>query len=123
MSLIVKAKAMWVKSAPRKFMRIMDLMRGKNALIALAQLKFQPHKAARMLEKTIKSAMANAVHNNKMEAGSLVISELYVNKGVIMKRIQPRARGRAFPIKKRSAHVTVCLSSGAKQKTGTEGNK
>ena len=114
---------MWVKSAPRKFMRIMDLMRGMNALAALNQLKFQPHKAARMLEKTIKSAIANATHNNKMPAETLVISEVYVNKGVNMKRIQPRARGRAFPIIKRSAHVTVCLSSGAKQKSGTEENK
>jgi large subunit ribosomal protein L22 len=61
------------------------------------------------VEKVLKSAVANAKNNYKLNEAKLVVSECYANKGIVMKRWQPRARGRAFPIKKRSAHVTVCL--------------
>jgi len=107
----VKAKVKWVKSAPRKIMRIVDLVRGKKASEAITFLKFMPHKAARILEKVIKSAVANAKNNHKMNEAGLLIKEAYVNKGIVMKRFQPRAKGRAFPIKKRTSHVTVCLVS------------
>ena|SRR3989338_4621736 len=105
----VIAKAKWVKSSPRKIQRVMDLLRGKPAAEALTLLKFMPQKAARILEKVVKSAVANAKNNFKLNEAGLMISELYAGKGVIMKRMQPRARGRGFPIKKRSSHVTVCL--------------
>jgi len=108
----VKAKVKWVKSSTRKIQRVLDLVRGKSAAEAMTILKFMPQKGARIVEKVLKSAVANARNNNKMEEAGLVVSEAYANKGVIMKRWQPRARGRAFPIKKRSSHVTICVSSG-----------
>jgi large subunit ribosomal protein L22 len=107
-----KARVKWVKSAPRKIQRLADLVRGKDAAEALVLLKFMPHKAARILEKVIKSAVANAKHNFKMNEAGLRIREAYVNKGSVMNRFQPRAKGRAFPIKKRSSHVTISLVSG-----------
>ena len=107
----VTAKAKWVKSGDRKIGRVMDLVRGKSAGEAMTILKFQPQKAARILEKVLKSAIANAKHNLKLDENALVIKEVYANKGMIMRRFQPRARGRAFPIKKKTSHVTVCLTA------------
>ncbi len=107
----VTAKVKWVRSAPRKIMRIVDLVRGKPATEALAFLKFMPHKAARILEKVIKSAVANAKNNHKLNEAGLMIRQAYVNKGIVMKRFQPRAKGRAFPIKKKTSHVTISLVS------------
>jgi len=107
-----KARVKWVRSAPRKIQRVADLVRGKNAAEALVLLKFMPQKAARILEKVIKSAVANAKNNFKMNEAGLRIHEAYVNKGIVMKRFQPRAKGRAFPIKKRTSHVTISLVSG-----------
>jgi len=108
---IVKAKAKWASSSPRKIQRVADLVRGKLAQEALTLLKFMPQKGARLLAKVIKSAVANAKNNCKLDEAGLVIHEVYANKGTDMKRFQPRARGRAFPIKKRTSHITVCLSS------------
>jgi len=105
----IKAKAKWVRSSPRKIKRVIDAVSGKSPHEVLAFLKFMPHKGARILEKVIKSALANAKNNYKLDEAGLKIKEMYVNKGIIMKRWQPRARGRAFPIKKRTAHVTVVL--------------
>ena len=111
----VKAQAKWVKIAPRKLMRVLDSIRGRLALEALSILKFMPQKGARILVKTIKSAVANAKNNYKLGEEGLVIAEAYVNKGIVMKRWQPRARGRAFPILKRTAHLTVWVSGGEVQ--------
>jgi large subunit ribosomal protein L22 len=105
----VTAKIKWVRSSPRKIQRVLDVVRGKPAAAALALLKFMPQKGARIVAKLLRSALANAKNNHKLNEAALVISECYANKGIIMKRFQPRARGRAFPIKKRTAHVTVCL--------------
>lgn len=103
----VKAKAKWSKIAPRKLDRVVKLIRRMPARQALDLLSFMPQKGARILEKTIKSAVANAKNNYKLAEDSLIISEAYVNKGSDMKRIQPRARGRAFSILKRNSHLTI----------------
>ena len=108
---IIKAKSKWVKSSDRKLSRVIELIRGKSAREALTLLKFLPQKGARIVEKVLKSAMANAKNNFKLDENSLMVQEAYANKGVIMRRFQPRARGRAFPIKKKTSHVTVCLSA------------
>jgi large subunit ribosomal protein L22 len=107
----VIAKAKWVRSAPRKIMRVVDTVRGKPAAEALTMLRFMPQKGARILAKVIKSAVANAKNNFKLSEENLVISEAYVNKGIDMKRFNPVSRGRAHPILKRSSHVTVALTS------------
>jgi len=106
----VKAQARWVRISPRKLARVAELVRGKLALRALDTLKFMPQKGARILEKVVKSAVANARNNYKLDENKLIVSEAFVNKGVIMRRWQPRARGRAFPILKRTSHVTVWVS-------------
>lgn len=106
---IVKAKARWVKNSPRKVQRVLDVVRGRLATEAISLLKFMPQKGARIVVKLLQSAVANAKNNYKLNADKLVVRECYANKGLVMKRWQPRARGRAFPIKKRTAHVTVCL--------------
>ncbi|MCU0640592.1 MAG: 50S ribosomal protein L22 [Candidatus Margulisbacteria bacterium] len=105
----VKARVKWVKSGDRKISRVLEVVRGRPAVEALTMLRFMPQKGARIIEKVLKSAIANAKTNNKMDETKLVVSECYANKGIIMKRFQPRARGRAFPIKKRTSHVTICL--------------
>ena len=107
----VKAQAKWLRIGPRKFDRVVKIVRGKPALEALVLLKFMPQKGARMLEKVIKSAVANAKNNYKLKEEQLIIIETFVNKAVTMKRIQPRARGRAFPILKRNSHVTVWVGA------------
>lgn len=111
----VKAKSKWIKIAPRKLGRVVELVRGKLALSALQMLRFMPQKGARILEKAIKSAVANAKTNYKLPEEGLIISEAYVNKAVTMKRFTPRARGRMFPINKRSSHLTVTVKSAEKK--------
>jgi len=117
---IVKAKVKWAKSSPRKIQRVLDLVRGKKAAEAIVILKFLPQKGARIIEKTLKSAIANAKNNKKLNEADLLISECYANKGIDMKRFQPRAKGRAFSIKKRTAHLTICLSAGPGLPAGRE---
>lgn len=107
----VIAKAKWVRSSPRKIKRVIDAVRGKSVPEVMSLLRFMPQKGARILEKVLKSAIANAKNNYKLNEADLKIQELYVNKGLVMKRWHPRARGRAFPIKKRTSHVTVCLTA------------
>lgn len=115
----VIAKSKWAKIGPRKADRVIKLVRGKLVREALAMLKFMPQKGARMLEKVIKSAAANAKNNYKMKEEELIVAEAYVNKGVTMRRWQPRARGRIFPINKRTSHITVCVDS-REAKNGTK---
>lgn len=107
----VKAQAKWVRISPRKLKRVLELVRGKLATEALQLLKFMPQKGARIVEKVIGSAVANAKNNYKLAPEDLVITSAYVNKGITMRRWQPRARGRVNPIRKRTSHVTVWVSS------------
>ena len=78
-------------------------------------LKFMPQKGARILERVVKSAVANAKNNYKLEESNLVVCEAYVNKGITMRRWQARARGRVFPINKRTSHLTVWVMERAKK--------
>jgi len=106
----VKSQARWVRISPRKLARVVEIVRGEPALKALEILRFMPQKGARILEKVVKSAVANARNNYKLAEETLYVHEAFVNKAVTMKRWQARARGRAFPIFKRSSHVTVWVS-------------
>jgi large subunit ribosomal protein L22 len=103
----VKAQSKWLRIGPRKLSRVLEIVRGKLALEALTLLKFMPQKGARIIEKTLKSAIANAKNNYKMDEAELIVTEAFANKAIIMRRFQPRARGRAFPINKRTSHLTV----------------
>ena len=95
--------------APRKVQIVLDLIRNKPVDIALATLDLTPKAASPILAKLLKSAIANAENNHSMNKDNLVVAECYVTPGPIMKRIQPRAQGRAFRIYKRSSHITIVL--------------
>lgn len=104
-----KAIAKYVRIAPRKVRIVMDLIRGKNVGEAFAILKYTPKVASEVIEKVLKSAVANAEHNYDLNADTLYVSAAYVDQGPTMKRIHPRSRGQAFKILKRSSHVTVVV--------------
>jgi len=96
--------------APRKVKIVLDLIRGKDVEEAMAILKYTPKSACEYLEKLLKSAVANAENNFGMDKDNLVVSECYVSPGPIMKRIMPRAQGRAYSINKRTSNVTLVVS-------------
>lgn len=95
--------------SPRKVQIVLDLIRNKPVDIALATLDLTPKAASPMLAKLLKSAIANAENNHSMNRENLYVAECYVTPGPIMKRIQPRAQGRAFRIYKRTSHITIVL--------------
>ena len=104
-----KAVAKYVRVAPRKVRVVMDLIRGKNIGEALAILKFTPKVSADVIEKVLKSAVANAEHNFDMNVDKLYVASAFVDQGPTLKRIHPRSRGQAFKILKRTSHVTVVV--------------
>ena len=95
--------------APRKVQIVLDLIRGKDTNLAMATLKHTSKSACEYLEKLLKSAIANAENNHNMDKDNLYVAECFVCPGPIMKRIMPRAQGRAFRILKRSSHITIVL--------------
>ena len=107
----VKAVAKWIRMSPRKVRRVMNEIRGKNAEQALTILRFMPQAAAEVVKKVLHSAMANAEHNNNLDKENLFVLKAFVDGGPTLKRFNPRARGRAFPILKRSSHVTVIVGN------------
>jgi len=105
----VKASARFVRIAPRKVRVVVDLIRGKSVNEALALLKFVPKRASEPVAKVIASAAANAEHNFNLNKDNLIISQAYVDQGPTLKRYHPRQRGQAFPILKRTSHITVVV--------------
>ena len=106
----VKAKLKHSRSTPRKVRLVADLIRGKNVNEAVNILAFTPKKAAGMIQKLLKSAIANAEENHKvLDVDDLYIKSIRVDKGVVWKRSIPRARGMATPIMKRMSHITIIL--------------
>ena len=96
----------------RKVRPFADLIRGRVADEALEMLRFYPNKGARLLEAVLKSALGNAEDRGARDVDELVVTESCVDGGPIMKRIQPRARGTAYPIKRRYSHIHVTLWDG-----------
>ncbi|ACV59710.1 50S ribosomal protein L22 [Alicyclobacillus acidocaldarius] len=105
-----RAVARYLRIAPRKARLVVDLVRGKNVQEALAILKFTPRAASPLVEKVLRSAIANAENNHNMDVDKLYIKEIYVDEGPTLKRWHPRAQGRAFSIFKRTSHITVVLA-------------
>lgn len=105
-----KAIARYIRIAPRKVRLVVDLIRGKQVGEALAILKHTPKAASPVVEKVLKSAIANAEHNFEMDVNSLVVGQVFVDQGPTLKRFRPRAMGRASRIHKRTSHVTVVLN-------------
>lgn len=103
------AKVKDIRIAPRKVRVVVDLIRGKDVEDALALLSFLPKRAAEVVGKVVKSAAANAEHNYDLNRDRLYVAQAYVDVGPTLKRYQPRQRGQAFSIKKRSSHITVVV--------------
>ena len=105
-----KAVAKYIRIAPRKLRIVINLIRGKSVNEAFAILKFTPKVGSEVIEKVLRSAVANAEHNFDMNVDKLVFSIAFVGQGPTMKRTHPRSRGQVFKILKRSSHVTVAVS-------------
>ena len=104
-----RATVKHVRIAPRKAQSVANLVRGKKVDEASAILKYTPRGAASVIEKLVKSAVANAENNYNMDVDNLYISEIYANQGTTMRRFRPRAFGRAAAIRKRTSHIGVVL--------------
>ncbi|MGI6365857.1 MAG: 50S ribosomal protein L22 [Bacillota bacterium] len=106
----VKASARYVRIAPRKVRIVVDLVRGKAVGEALAILRNTPKAASPLVEKVLKSAVANAEHNYELSAEDLYVSKAFVDQGPTLKRYRPRARGMANRILKKTSHITLMVA-------------
>ncbi len=109
----VKAVAKHVRISPQKVRKIVGAIKGKRVESGLSSLKFMPQKASGIVEKILKSAVANADHNNNMDVDSLIVKNIIVDSGPSLKRFRPRARGRGARILKRTSHITVIVADEA----------
>ncbi len=103
------AKLSYARISVQKACFVLDAIRGKDVKTALAILTYNPRYGSSIIKKLLESAIANAENNNGMSRDNLYIAECYANKGPTMKRIQPRAQGRAYRIEKRTSHITLIL--------------
>ncbi len=103
------AKLSYARVSVQKACFVLDAIRGKDVQSALALLTYSPRYASSIVKKLLESAIANAENNNGMNAENLYIAECYANKGPTMKRVRPRAQGRAYRIEKRMSHITIVL--------------
>ena len=106
----VRAVAKRVKLSPQKARLVADLVRGKGVGEALNVLGFSTQKSAGVMRKVLESAIANAENNEGADVDELKVREIYVDAGFVMKRIKPRAKGRADRITKRTSHITIKLT-------------
>ena len=104
-----RAELKYARISARKVKIVADLIRGKKVDEALAIVKFTPKASSELLEKLLKSAIANAENNNGMNRGNLIVSEIYANQGPTLKRIRPAAKGSAVRIRKRTCHIVIKL--------------
>lgn len=104
------AKLSYARMSVQKACFVLDAIRGKDVNTALAIVTYNPRYASSIVEKLLKSAIANAENNNGMNRENLYVEECYANKGPTMKRVRPRAQGRAYRIEKRMSHITVVLN-------------
>ncbi len=104
-----KAVLRGTRISPQKARLVADLVRGKDAGEAINNLRFMPKKAARIIRKLLESAVANASQNEAIDIDTLFVKKIFVDGGATLKRMRPRAMGRASRILKRSSHITVVL--------------
>jgi len=105
----VKATAKYVRISPRKVREVVDLIRGKSVAEARTKLVFTNRGATEAVTKVLNSAVANAEHNNNLDAATLFVTEAFVDEGPTLKRWQFRAMGRVYRIRKRSSHITIAV--------------
>jgi large subunit ribosomal protein L22 len=104
-----RAQARYIRVSPFKARQVADLLRGKDVKEAVGILRYTNKKSAPLINKVLKSAMANAEHNYDMDSDDLYVAEIYINEGPTIKRMQPRAYGRADVRRHRTSHITVVL--------------
>ncbi|MCL2398570.1 MAG: 50S ribosomal protein L22 [Defluviitaleaceae bacterium] len=100
----------YARISDRKARIVLEQIKGKNVGQALGILKYSPRYGALLIEKVLKSAIANAEHNQDMDVSKLFVEEAIANQGPTFKRMQPRARGMAYRINKKTSHITVILN-------------
>jgi len=104
-----KATLKYARISSRKVKIVADLIRGKDVNEALAIVKFTPKASSAIIEKLLKSAIANAENNHGMKHENLYVAEIYANQGPTLRRIRPAAKGSAVRIRKRTSHITIVL--------------
>jgi large subunit ribosomal protein L22 len=104
-----KAHLKYARISPRKVQIVCDLIRGKDTKTAQAILMQTPKAASELMLKLLKSAVSNAENNHDLDPDNLYVSETFANPGPIVKRIMPRAQGRAYRINKRTSHITIVV--------------
>jgi large subunit ribosomal protein L22 len=111
----VRAIARFVRMSPYKVRRVLDQIRGLSYREALIILEFMPYKACEPILKVLRSAAANAEHNNGCDRTSLVVSQAYADGGPSLRRFRPRAQGRAYQIRKPTCHITIAVAPNSDQ--------
>ncbi len=106
----VIAKHRFARISPQKCRLVADQIRGLKVDAALTALTFGDTKSSELVKKVLESAIANAEHNEGADIDELKVSKIFIDAGPVMKRIQPRAKGRANRILKRTSHITVCVA-------------
>ena len=104
-----QAHVKFVRISDTKARIVLDQIKGKGVIEAMGILKYSPRYAAEIIEKVLKSAIANAVNNNELDENNLYVADVVANQGPTLKRIRPRAQGRAYRVLKRTSHVTLVL--------------
>ena len=104
-----RAKLSYARISSRKVKIVIDMIRNKPVAEAMGILKNTPKAASELLIKLLQSAVANAENNHNMDVSKLYVAEIFANQGPTLKRVRPRAQGRAFRIRKRTSHITVVL--------------
>ena len=111
-----RAKLSYARISSRKVKIVIDMIRNKPVDVAMGILKNTPKAASELLIKLLASAVANAENNHNMDKNNLYIAEIYANQGPTLKRVRPRAQGRAFRIRKRTSHITIVLKELGQEK-------
>lgn len=104
-----QAHVKFVRISDTKARIVLDQIKGKGVIEAMGILKYSPRYAAEIIEKVLKSAIANAVNNNELDENNLYVADVVANQGPTLKRIRPRAQGRAYRINKKTAHISIYL--------------
>ena len=104
-----QAHVKFVRISDTKARIVLDQIKGKGVIEAMGILKYSPRYAAEIIEKVLKSAIANAVNNNELDEDNLYVADVVANQGPTLKRIRPRAQGRAYRINKKTAHISIYL--------------
>jgi large subunit ribosomal protein L22 len=106
----VKAIARHIRMSPTKVRRVLDQIRGRTYQDALIVLRFMPYRACEPILKVLRSAAANAEHNEGLDRANLVVSKAFADQGIYLRRYRPRAQGRVYQIRKPTCHITIFVA-------------